>query len=82
MQGAIYLNDVLKAVSSGKSLKEISKPLPSFSPETSLLEALARLKAEEESMGLVLEDDKPAGDPFFRQGSPESDLSLTLNLKG
>ena len=57
--GRVYLNDVLKAASSGKRLKEISKPLPSFSPETSLLEALARLKAEEELIGLVLEGNEP-----------------------
>ncbi|MHB8101919.1 MAG: ABC transporter ATP-binding protein [Methanosarcina sp.] len=59
--GRVYLNDVLNAVSSGKSLEEAAKPLPLFSPEISLLEALARLKAEGESMGLVLEADKPAG---------------------
>src|SRR5665647_685912 len=59
--GRIYLNDVLNAVSSGKSLEEAAKPLPLFSPEISLLEALERLKAEGESMGLVLEADKPAG---------------------
>lgn len=59
--GRVYLNDVLNAVSSGKSLEEAAKPLPLFSPEISLLEALARLKAEGESMGLVLEADKPSG---------------------
>ncbi len=59
--GRVYLNNVLNAVSSGKSLEEAAKPLPLFSPEISLLEALARLKAEGESMGLVLEADKPAG---------------------
>jgi len=59
--GRVYLNDVLNAVSSGKSLEEAAKPLPLFSPEISLLEALERLKAEGESMGLVLESDKPAG---------------------
>lgn len=59
--GRVYLNDVLNAVSSGKSLEEAAKPLPLFSPEIPLLEALARLKAEGESMGLVLEADKPAG---------------------
>jgi osmoprotectant transport system ATP-binding protein len=59
--GRVYLNDVLNAVSSGKSLEEAAKPLPLFYPEIPLLEALARLKAEGESMGLVLEADKPAG---------------------
>jgi len=59
--GRVYLNDVLNAVFSGKSLEEAAKPLPLFSPEIPLLEALARLKAEGESMGLVLEADKPAG---------------------
>ena len=59
--GRVYLNDVLNAVSSGKSLEEAAKPLPLLSPEISLLEALERLKAEGESMGLVLEADKPAG---------------------
>ena len=59
--GRIYLNDVLNAVSSGKSLEEAAKPLPLFYPEIPLLEALARLKEEGESMGLVLEADKPAG---------------------
>lgn len=59
--GRVYLNDVLNAVSSGKSLEEAAKPLPLFSPDISLLEALARLKAEGETMGLVLEADKPAG---------------------
>lgn len=59
--GRVYLNDVLNAVSSGKSLEEAAKPLPLFSPDISLLEALERLKAEGESMGLVLESDKPAG---------------------
>lgn len=63
--GRVYLNDVLNAVSSGKSLEETAKPLPLFSPEISLLEALARLKAEGESMGLVLEADKPAGILFL-----------------
>ncbi|MFZ2500256.1 MAG: ABC transporter ATP-binding protein [Methanosarcina sp.] len=59
--GRIYLNEVLKAVPSGKTLEEASKPLLLFAPDNSLLEALARLKIEGESMGLVLEDDKPAG---------------------
>jgi len=59
--GRVYLNDVLNAVSSGKSLEEAAKPLPLFYPEIPLLEALARLKEEGESMGLVLEADKPAG---------------------
>lgn len=59
--GRIYLNEVLKAVPSGKTLEEASKPLLLFTPDNSLLEALARLKIEGESMGLVLEDDKPAG---------------------
>jgi osmoprotectant transport system ATP-binding protein len=59
--GRVYLNDVLKAISSGKSLEEAAKPLSLFSPENPLLEALARLKAEGESMGLVLESDKPSG---------------------
>jgi len=59
--GRINLGDILKAVSSGKNLEEISKPLILFAPETSLLEALSRLKAKEEIMGLVLEGDKPAG---------------------
>jgi osmoprotectant transport system ATP-binding protein len=59
--GRVYLNDVLKAISSGKSLEEAAKPLSLFSPENPLLEALARLKAEGESMGLVLEEDKPSG---------------------
>ncbi|MGB9938654.1 ABC transporter ATP-binding protein [Methanosarcina sp.] len=57
--GYVRLTDVVKAASSGKSLEEALKPLPLFSPETSLLEALIRLKAEGESMGLVLEGDKP-----------------------
>lgn len=59
--GRVYLNDVLNAVFSGKSLEEAAKPLPLFSLDISLLEALERLKAEGESMGLVLESDKPAG---------------------
>lgn len=59
--GRIYLNEVLKAVPSGKTLEEASKPLLLFTPDNSLLEALARLKIEGESMGLVLENDKPAG---------------------
>jgi osmoprotectant transport system ATP-binding protein len=59
--GRVYLNDVLKAISSGKSLEEAAKPLSLFSPENPLLEALARLKADGESMGLVLEEDKPSG---------------------
>ncbi len=57
--GRVGLSDVMKTASSGKSLEEALKPLPLFSPETSLLEALLRLKANGESMGLVLEDDKP-----------------------
>jgi len=57
--GRVDLNDVMQAAASGKSLKEALKPLPLFSPETLLLEALIRLKADGESMGIVLEGDKP-----------------------
>jgi osmoprotectant transport system ATP-binding protein len=59
--GRIGLTDVMKAVSSGKSLDEALKPLPLFSPETPLLEALLRLKTGGGSIGLVLENDKPGG---------------------
>ncbi|RXA20169.1 ATP-binding cassette domain-containing protein [Methanosarcina sp. MSH10X1] len=59
--GRVGLTDVMKAVSSGKSLDEALKPLPLFSPETPLLEALLRLKTGGGSIGLVLENDKPGG---------------------
>jgi osmoprotectant transport system ATP-binding protein len=61
VSGRVFLNDVLKARAGGKGLKEATRSLPLFSPDTPLLEALARLKSERESMGLVLEDNEPAG---------------------
>jgi osmoprotectant transport system ATP-binding protein len=61
VSGRVFLNDVLKARAGGKELKEATRSLPLFSPDTSLLEALARLKSERESMGLVLEDNEPVG---------------------
>lgn len=59
--GRVCLNDVLKARAGGKKLKEATRSLPLFSSDTPLLEALAKLKSEGESMGLVLEDNEPAG---------------------
>ncbi|AKB74531.1 L-proline glycine betaine ABC transport system permease protein ProV [Methanosarcina lacustris Z-7289] len=59
--GRVCLNDVLKARTGGIELKEVIRPLPLFSSDTTLLEALARLKSEGESMGLVLEGSEPVG---------------------
>lgn len=59
--GRVCLNDVLKARNGGIELKEIIRPLPLFSSDTTLLEALAKLKSEGESMGLVLEGSEPVG---------------------
>ncbi|HIH74444.1 MAG TPA: betaine/proline/choline family ABC transporter ATP-binding protein [Methanosarcina sp.] len=62
--GRVHLNDILKARGKSKTLKEITRPLPFFSSETLLLEALAKLKSDGESMGLVLENNKLAGALF------------------
>ena len=51
----------LARVPGGKELKEIIRSLPLFSSDTPLLEALAKLKSEGKSMGLVLEGNEPAG---------------------
>ena len=59
--GRVCLNDVLKARTEGKELKEVTRSLPLFSSDTPLLEALAKLKSEGKSMGLVLEGNEPAG---------------------
>jgi osmoprotectant transport system ATP-binding protein len=59
--GRAYLKDVLNAVHSEKDLKEILTPLPLFSPETPLLQALSVLKEKGELMGFVFENDEPSG---------------------
>ncbi len=61
VSGRVCLNDVLKARTRGIELKEVTRALPLFSSDTTLIEALAKLKSEGESMGLVLEDNEPAG---------------------
>ncbi|AKB60943.1 ABC transporter ATP-binding protein [Methanosarcina mazei] len=61
ISGRIGLNDVLKARSEGRELKEAIKPLPLFSSGAPLLEALTELKSRGESMGLVVADNEPVG---------------------
>ncbi len=62
ISGRIGLNDVLKARSEGRELKEAIKPLPLFSSGGApLLEALTELKSRGESMGLVVADNEPVG---------------------
>jgi osmoprotectant transport system ATP-binding protein len=57
----VNLTELLRSLPEGKSLKETLTPLPIFSPETPLLQALAELKAKEELIGLVLENNEPLG---------------------
>lgn len=59
--GRVYLKDVLSVISSGKALKEAVTPLPLFSPETPLLQALVQLKEKEELLGFVFENNEPSG---------------------
>ncbi|AKB77678.1 L-proline glycine betaine ABC transport system permease protein ProV [Methanosarcina horonobensis HB-1 = JCM 15518] len=65
--GRVGLNDILKARAEGKGTEEAAKPLPFFSFDTPLLEALAKLKSEGESMGLVFEANEPVGILFSDQ---------------
>ncbi|HWR25285.1 MAG TPA: betaine/proline/choline family ABC transporter ATP-binding protein [Methanosarcina sp.] len=57
----VNVTDLLRALPEGKSLKETLTPLPVFSPETPLLQALAELKVKEELIGLVLGNNEPLG---------------------
>ena len=60
---ALKVGDLMQplARAGGKELKEATRSLPLFSSDIPLLEALAKLKSEGESMGLVLEGGEPVG---------------------